>query len=200
MIKIILVIIVVLLFRRLIYTLGSRRGYKPNTNEYNKNNNQSEKAYFHEESQTTEYKCTEDDKKILTIPIDHIQNELDTIISYIPNFQLHKFVKSAADSLYMIYEVMLEKADESYNEKEIIEKLKYLVESSYINTVISKQYLITKYIKEINQLKLKQIYLLSTKTFILLTTSKENIEFTFTKNLKHNDKNWYLSKIETKQS
>ena len=100
----------------------------------------------------------------------------------------------------MIYEVMLEKADESYNEKEIIEKLKYLVESSYINTVISKQYLITKYIKEINQLKLKQIYLLSTKTFILLTTSKENIEFTFTKNLKHNDKNWYLSKIETKQS
>lgn len=189
MVRIFLLIIVILLIRKLISLLGKRSSIN-----FAKQNEASDNQDIVYNEQNSVYVFDDEDMLLIEKESqDSIKTGLNTIIKYIPNFKVARFIKSADQSVDMLSSV-IENTNEEF-QKIYRKKLGLLVEESYIGKVKEKKGLLEGYLHH-KDFQLAQIYLLSFKAFILLKSLKTHSSWTFTKNLKDEDTNWYLTKID----
>ncbi len=180
------------LIKKLISLVG--KGYKVELSDLQMGD--QIKNIFKPEDEKT-YTLDEKDKEYISIgDIEQIQNQLNIIVAYMPNFKVRKFFSSVQLSIEMLCSLLDEISDPQNLKDTEIEKLKLLVEESYIKTLLDKKELINS-CNKIQDLKINQIYTLSSKAFIMLKSMKLKVTITFTKNLRLVDPNWYLSKIES---
>lgn len=179
------------LIKKLISLVG--KGYKVELSDLQMGD--QIKNIFRPEDEKT-YTLDEKDKEYISISdIEQIQNQLNIIVAYMPNFKVRKFFSSVQLSIEMLCSLLDEISDPQNLKDTEIEKLKLLVDESYIKTLLDKKELINS-CNKIQDLKINQIYTLSSKAFIMLKSMKLKASITFTKNLRLVDPNWYLSKIE----
>lgn len=155
------------------------------------------KNIFRAESDERTYNLDEKDKECISLSdIEEIQKQLDVIVSYMPNFRVRKFLSSVALSIEMMNSVLDEIKNPEHLKDIEIEKLKLLIEEAYIQSMLEKKELI-KACNKADDFKIKQIYTLSSKAFVLLRSIKLKVSLTFTKNLRLIDPTWHLSKVDS---